>query len=70
MQILSQELVLEGQSLSHQRGLYVPMHQRSTEFRCRYTPAESDPTKTRSVEEAADQRSMPASRHASGARRP
>lgn len=45
MQIRRQESRLEVQLSFHKQGLYVPMHQRSIEFRCRFTPMESDPSK-------------------------
>jgi len=68
MQILRQESRLEMQLLSDKQSLYVPIRQRSIEFCCRYIPMESDPTKEPSLETAIqDMRSLPASRHASGA---
>jgi hypothetical protein len=65
MQTLRQQSSLEIQLLSHKQGLFVPMHQRSVEFRYRFNPMESDPSKELPVKVTSqDVRSMPASRHA------
>ncbi|MBB5060955.1 hypothetical protein HDF16_005691 [Granulicella aggregans] len=66
MQILRQQTSLDIQLLSHKQGLYVPMRQRSVEFRYRFSPMESDPSKELLVKVTSqDVRSIPASRHAS-----
>ena len=68
MQTLVQKSTLEVQLSGHKQGLYVPMNQRSSEFRCRFTPMESDPTKEFPVQSASsDMRSIPASRHVTAA---
>ena len=45
MQIRRQESSLEVRLLVNQQGLCVPVRQRSIEFRYRFTPMESDPSK-------------------------
>lgn len=64
MQILRQESTLEIQLHSEKLGLYVPIRRRSVEFRGRFIPLESDPTKEFLLEATGqDIRFMPSSRH-------
>ncbi len=69
MQILGQESRLEIQMLSDKQGLYVPMRLRRNEFRGRFIPRESDPTKEPSLQTGIQSMcSVPASGHPSSAR--
>ena len=66
MKIFKQESTLEVQLLFNKQGLYVPMRERSFEFRSRSIPMESDPRKECPEESIVrNARGMPASRHPS-----